>query len=83
MVHIQKAPFTLMGLKLRDKSIPMEKGKSILNNPPIKFIPSSVQPTPILPYPETSKMANDANAIPSNIVSTVSALFDNRQMNKA
>lgn len=47
MVHIQKAPFTLMGLKLRDKSIPMEKGKSILNNPPIKFIPSNVQPTPI------------------------------------
>ena len=83
MAHIQKAPFTLIGLKLRDKSMPMEKGKSILSNPPPKFIPSSVQPTPIFPYPEMSKMANDANATPSNIVSTARALFDKRWINKA
>lgn len=35
----------------------------------------------LLPYPETLKMANDANAIPCNIVSAVSVLFDNRRMN--
>ena len=83
MAHIQKAPFTLIGLKLRDKSMPMEKGKSILSNPPPKFIPSSVQPTPYFQYPEMSKMANDANATPSNIVSTARALFDKRWINKA
>ena len=61
-LHIQKAFLTLIGLKLRDKSMPIEKGKSILSNPPAKFKPSSVQPTPMFPYPETLKMANDANA---------------------
>ena len=82
-LHIQKAFLTLIGLKLRDKSMPIEKGKSILSNPPAKFKPSSVQPTPMFPYPETLKMANDANAIPDNMVSTDSALVDRRRMNKA
>ena len=49
MEHIQKAPLNLIGLKLRDSNMPMEKGKSILNNPPVKFITSNVQPTTIFP----------------------------------
>ena len=32
-LHIQKAFLTLIGLKLRDKSMPIEKGKSILSDP--------------------------------------------------
>ena len=47
---IQKIPFIpFIALKLRDSSIPIVKGNSILRSPPQKLTVSSVQPTPIIP----------------------------------
>ena len=70
-------------LKLRDKSIPMEKGKSILNNPPIKVYTVQCPADSYVSIAETLKMANEANATPSNTTTMVNALFDRRRMNKA
>lgn len=82
MAHIQKAPFTLIGLKLRDKACPWRKEKHPQQSAAKVY---SVQ-CPAYPHISVSgdvEMANDANATPSNIVSTARALFDKRWINKA
>ena len=53
----QNAPRTFIARKFLATSIPAVNGNSIRSSPPKKFIVSMVQPTPILPYPETSKTA--------------------------
>ena len=47
--QIQKAPLSLSGLKRRDSSMPMVKGKSMRSNPLQKPASCMVQPTPRLP----------------------------------
>lgn len=53
----QNAPRTFIARKFLETSIPTVNGNSIRISPPKKFIVSMVQPTPILPYPETSNTA--------------------------
>lgn len=82
-VHIQNAPFTSLGLNVRASNIPMLNGKSILMNPPQKFMVSSLQPTPIISYPDASPMKNQACVMPSSTVKRSSILVDIRRMNSA
>ena len=79
----QNEPLTLKGLKFRESSKPIEKGKSILSIPPRKFIESKVQPTPILPYPDASKTANAVYPIPRETTMAVSSLVERRRTNNA
>ena len=80
---IQNIPLIFTGLKLRAKSIPNENGNIILSRPPKKFTVSSVQPMPIISYPETSVVTNQHHATPNAAVSTANARLPKRRIMSA
>ena len=66
-VHIQKTPCIFFaGLNTRESNMPKANGHSIRNEPPNTFMLSTVQPTPMDPYPDWSVMANHARRQHSN-----------------
>ena len=72
-----------MGLKTRDINNPIEKENNTRKKPPIRLYSSIVHPTPRWPAPEKLNIANEANPIPANTTSAVSAFVDIRRINNA
>ena len=78
MLHIQKLPRISIGLKMRDKNIPIVYGNIIRSIPPQKFMLSIVQPTPNEPVCATSAMVNHARIIPRQVVIMPKMRVDSR-----
>lgn len=61
-LHIQKTPFILVGLKIRNSSIPAEKENNKRRNPAVNSVPVSENPAHISPYgPEYGKCSQTAS----------------------
>ena len=78
-VHIQKAPFTLAGLKIRKRSNPAEKENNNRRNPPVNSVPVSEYPTH--KSPNGPIIANDAKPHPATKTNNERTFVENLRMN--
>ena len=74
-LHIQNAPFTLTGLKIRKRSNPAEKENNKRKEPAINSVPVNENPAHISPY--GPPIANIANPQPARKTNTASARVEN------